>query len=271
LSYRWLRGNELLNRPYFVEDYQQACTGVDVAAAVFLEAQVDPGLLEEEVRFVEEQALRDSRIKGLVAQARLEDGARVLPFLDGLRRTTPLLRGIRRIIESEPELEFCLKSEFLEGVRLLSHLGLSFEMTVNYRHLEPLLRFVERVEQVSLMLDHCGKPCIRGQDVEPWRTQIRTLAAHPQVKCKLSGLLVEADHRRWTEDQFRPYIDAVVEAFGFQRLVFGSDWPVCLQAGTLQQWVALLDRALSGVDSVDLKCFYRNNAIDFYRLDVPRL
>jgi L-fuconolactonase len=271
LSYGWLTGNQLLNRPYLVEDYQQACAGVDVGAAVFLESQVDPGLLEEEVRFVEEQGGRDPRVKGLVAQARLEDGAHVLPFLEGLRRSTPLLRGIRRIIESEPELEFCLKSEFIEGVRLLAPLGLPFEITVNYRHLETLLRFVDRVGQVALILDHCGKPRIRDRELEPWRTQIRTLAAQTQVKCKLSGLMVEADHRHWSEEQLRPYIDAVVEAFGFQRLLFGSDWPVCLQAGTLPQWVALLDRALAGVDSVDLKCFYRNNAIDFYRLDVPRL
>jgi L-fuconolactonase len=163
-----------------------------------------------------------------------------------------------------------LKSQFIEGVRLLTDLGLTFEMTVNYRHLDAVLRFVDRVGQVPLMLDHCGKPSIRDRNLEPWRTQIRTLAAHTQVKCKLSGLLVEAG-QHWTEGQLRPYIDTVVEAFGFRRLVFGSDWPVCLQAGTLQQWVALLDRALSGVDSVDLKCFYRNNAIDFYRLGVPPL
>jgi|SRR5579862_1154478 len=268
LSYGWLRGNELLERAYLAEDYNRACGRIDVAAMVFVECDVDAGLAEQEVRFVEAEASRDLRIKGIVAQASLEQGADALPFLEDLKATTPLLRGVRRIVESEPDLEFCLQSNFIEGVRLAGQLGLSFDMTVNYRHMEDVLQFVDRVSEVPLMLDHCGKPAIREERLEPWRSQIRALAEHPNVMCKVSGLLTEAAQGRWTEEEIRPYIDTVVEAFGFKRLVFGGDWPVCLQAAALLDWIALLDRALAGVSSEELRCFWRNNAIDFYRLDV---
>ena len=271
LSYGWLRGNDLLNRLYLVEDYRQACADVEVAAMVFVECCVDAGFLEAEVRFVEEQAARDPRIQGIVAQARLEQGAAALPFLEQLKRSTPLLRGIRRIIERESDLDFCLRPEFIAGVRLLAPLGLSFEICVNYRHMDHLARFVELVGDVPLMLDHCGKPAVREGHLEPWRTQIRALAAHRNVMCKLSDLPVEADHRRWTEREIRPYIEAVVEAFGFERLVYGGDWPVCLQATSLLHWKQVVDRAFAGVSARDLARFYRNNAIEFYRLGLARV
>src|SRR5687767_997372 len=135
LSYGWLRGNDLLDRPYLIEDYRAHCGDVDVAAMVFVECFVDRGLFDAEVRFVEDEARRDPRIRAIVAQASLEDGAAALPFLEHLKATTPLLRGIRRIIEAESDLDFCMRPAFIEGVRLLGSLGLSFEITVNYRHL----------------------------------------------------------------------------------------------------------------------------------------
>jgi L-fuconolactonase len=272
LSYKWLRGNELLDRPYLTEDYSRASGQIDVAAMVFVESAVDAGLAEQEIRLVEAETSRDARIRGIVAQASLEQGAAALPFLEHLKATTPLLRGVRRIVESEPDPGFCLQPDFIEGVKGAAQLGLSVEITVNYRHMDALLQFVERVGDVSLMLDHCGKPGIREGRLEPWASQLRSLAAtRPDMRCKLSGLLTEAAHRGWTEQQVRPYIDVAVEAFGFKRLLFGSDWPVCLQAAALTEWVALLDRALAGVSTNDLRCFWRDNAIAFYRLDLAGL
>ena len=268
LSYDWLRGNALLDRPYLTEDYRAACGDIDVAAMVFAECLVSRGQFEAEVRFVEEQALRDPRIKAIIARASLEEGAEILPFLQRLKDTTPLLRGIRRIVEFEPELDFCLRPAFIEGVKLVGALGLSFDMCVNCRHMEYVLRFVDLVGDVPLMLDHCGKPAIREGHMEPWRRQMRALAAYPNVMCKLSGLPGEAHHDSWTEAQIHPYIDAVVEAFGFKRLVYGGDWPACLPATAIPEWVTLLDRSFSGVPLRDLMRFYRENAIDFYRLNL---
>jgi L-fuconolactonase len=269
LSYSWQRGHEILGRPYLAGDYRRACGSVEVAAMVFVECFVDRGLFEPEVRFAEEQAALDPRIKAIVAQASLEEGAAALPFIQHLKDTTPLLRGIRRIIEFEREIDFCRKPTFIQGVKLLGPVGLSFEINVNYRHLEHVLRFVELVDEVPLMLDHCGKPGIREGRLEPWRSQMRALAAHPNVMCKLSDLPVEADHRNWSETQVRPYIDVVVEAFGFERLVYGGDWPVCLQATSLPEWTSLLDRVFAGVHPRELERFYRDNAVRFYHLELP--
>ena len=266
LPYEWLRGNERLDRPFLVEDYRNACGQVNVTAMVFVECNIDRGRFEDEVRFVEKEAQRDPRIKAIIAQASLEEGAAAAPFLEHLKATTPLLRGIRRIIELEPDMAFCLRPAFVEGVNLLRTFDLSFEICVNYRQIENVLRLVERVGDVPLMLDHSLKPGILAGRLDPWRAQMCLLATHPNVTCKLSDLPVEADHRNWTEAQIRPYIDVVVEAFGFERLVYGGDWPVCLQATAIPDWVGLLDRSFSGVSVRELTAFYRDNAIDFYRL-----
>lgn len=261
LSYAWHGGNAVLARPYLIEDYP-----ADVAAMVFVECFVDEGLFEAEVRFVEEQIARDPRIQAIVAHAKLEEGAAALPFLQHLRATTPKLRAIRRNIEAQPDLDFCLRPAFIEGVKLLPSLGLKFEITVNYRHMENVLRFVDLIGEVPVMLDHCGKPGIREGLLEPWRTQLLTLAERPNVMCKVSGLTVEAGPGSWTEDQLRPFVDATVEAFGFERLVYGSDWPVCLQATSLARWAAFLDHCFAGVSADQLRQFYRDNALDFYGL-----
>jgi predicted TIM-barrel fold metal-dependent hydrolase len=268
LSYKWQRGRAPLDRAYRIEDYKRDCAGIEVAALVFVECLVDPGLFEAEVRFIEEQAVNDSRIKAIVAQAPLEVGRAVLPFLEQLKATTPLLRGIRRIVEHEAALDFCLNPAFVEGVKLLAPLGLSFEMTVNYRHMDSVVRFADQVSEVPWILDHCGKPAIREGRLEPWRAQLRSLASHPNVMCKLSGLLVEAEHHRWKPAQLEPYVEAAVKAFGFDRVVYGGDWPVCLQAGTLSDWIGVLDRCFAGVALLDLKRLYRDNANDFYRLNL---
>jgi L-fuconolactonase len=256
LSYAWHGGDAILARPYLIEDYPAA----DVAALVFVECFVDEGLFEAEVRFVEEQIARDPRIKAIVAHAKLEEGAAVLPFLQHLRATTPKLRAIRRNIEAQADLDFCLRPAFIEGIKL------TFEITVNYRHMENVLKLIDRIGDVPVMLDHCGKPGIREGLLEPWRTQLRALAAHPNVLCKVSGLTVEADPHSWTEDQLRPFVDATVEAFGFERLVYGSAWPVCLQATSLARWTAFLDRCFAGVSADQLQRFFRDNATDYYGL-----
>lgn len=266
LGYTWLRGIALLDRPYLVEDYGRACAGLGIEAMAFMECVVDAGQFEGEARFVEGQAKQDPRIKALVAQADCAQGARVAASLERLKATTPLLRGVRQNIEAQPDPEFCLRPAFIEGVKSLTAVDLHFEICANYRHMRAVTAFAEQVSEVRLMLDHCGKPNIRGREIEPWRSEMQALAALPNVHCKVSGLMTEANLEHWTDEDIRPYIDATVEAFGFERVVFGSDWPVCLLAGTLGRWMEVLERCLRGADTAKLERFYRLNAIDFYRL-----
>lgn len=263
----WLReASPILARPYHVEDYRAACGSVEVEAMVFVECFVDPGHFEDEVRFVEDEAKRDPRLKGIVAQAPLEDGGAVAEFLARLKANHPKLRGIRRIIEFDPDPDFCLRPAFIDGVRALAPLGLHFEINVNYRQMDKVLQLVPQVPEVRMILDHCGKPGIREGRLDLFRRHMRALAKYPNVWCKLSDLPVEADRQRWTRDQIRPYVDTVIETFGFGRAIYAGDWPVCLQAVTLPDWVALLDEALAGSSEAELRRLYRDNAVAFYRL-----
>ena len=270
ISYAWQAGNALLNRPFQVEDYRRASEGIDVEAMIFVECHVDDGphlgQYIKELEFVAEQAERDPRIRAIVAKAPLERGDAVAPILQEMVDRFPRLKGIRRIPEFEPDPRgFMLNPKFIDGVRLLKSFDLHFELNVNYTQMDDALEFLDLVPDVPIVLDHCGKPGIKGGHLDLFRRHMSACAAHPNVVCKLSDLPVEAHWSTWTEAQLRPFIDTTIEAFGFERVMYGGDWPVCLQATTLPGWVAVLDRALTGCSASERRSFYQDNAHRFYR------
>jgi len=274
ISYSWQKNNVLFDRKYQVEDYQRDSEGVDVEAMVFVECHVDdePGACQyiKEIEFIESQAERDFRIRALVAKAPLERGADATPVLKQLVTRFSKLRGIRRIPEFEKDPRaFMLNPNFIEGVRLLRQFQLHFELNVNYTQMDAALEFLDRVPEVAIVLDHCGKPGVKGGHIDLFHRHMRAIAAHPNVVCKLSDLPVEANWLTWTEEEFRPFIDGTFEAFGIDRVMYGGDWPVCLQAISLKRWVEILDRALSGLSEKQRRLFYRDNAARFYRLQLP--
>jgi L-fuconolactonase len=257
--------NPLLNRPYLLDDYRAATATVLVEAMVFVQCEAEFSAFETEAAWVAEQARIDPRIGGLVAWAPLEKGRAVQEDLERLYRH-PLLRGIRRIIQFEPDLDFCLRPEFIAGVRSLREFDLSFDICIDHRQLGNVLKLVEQVPEVPMILDHIGKPSIKQGMFHPWVEQLRALAASPSVVCKISGVATEADHQRWTPQELQPYIEAAIEAFGFDRIVFGGDWPVAIQAIRYERWVELLDDILQGVPAADQRKFWRENALRVYRL-----
>ena len=123
------------------------------------------------------------------------------------------------------------------------------------------------VPEVQFILDHIGKPDIKNKLLDPWRAEIKTLSEFPNVWCKVSGLVTEADHENWTREQLKPYIDHVIECFGFDRVMYGGDWPVAFQATEYPRWVETLDWAIEGCTDKELKKLFRDNAAAFYRLD----
>ena len=271
LRYSAFRGHPLFERSYHVEDYRRDCGEVEVEAMVFLECFADfdeaGGQYVEEVEFVEDEAARDPRIRAVVPMAPVERGAAVEPVLAEMVRRFPRVRGIRRIVEfDEDPRALTLSDAFVEGVRALKAHDLHFEINVNHTQMDVVREFVPRVPDVPLILDHCGKPGIAEGALAQYREDVAALAQHPNLWIKLSDLPVEADHDAWTDDDLRPYIDATFEAFGFERVIFANDWPVCLQATSIPRWVAVLDRALEGVPEADRRRFFRDNADRFYRL-----
>jgi L-fuconolactonase len=265
LRYPWLDAIPSLNRPFLLEDYRAATGTLPIEAMVLIQCEASPDASEAEAAWVAALARAEPRIKGLVAWAPLEKGSAVEPYLERLKKHS-VLRGIRRIIQFEPDLAFCLRLDFIEGVRMLKDFDLSFDICIDCRQLKNVIRLAEEAPEVSMVLDHIGKPAIGRGPLEPWAGELRELARLPHVFCKISGVATEADLERWTSDELKRYIEVAIDAFGFDRILFGSDWPVATQAIRYQHWVDLLNELLLGVDEKAREAFWRGNAARFYRL-----
>jgi L-fuconolactonase len=268
IRYGWMRGRPALDRQRLMAELDAARGRVEIEALVWMEVGADPGQYLQEASLVDGLARADRRIRALVAHAPLERGAAVMPDLEKLA-AHDLTRGIRRLLQDEPDDAFCLRPGFVEGVRLLARFDLSFDICVYHRQLAGAVELVRRCPEVRFILDHAGKPGIRVGLVEPWRAQIAELAALPNVWCKLSGLITEADSSSWTRAQLRPYVGHIIESFGFERVLFGSDWPVAEETHRYEDWVEIVDQALAGAPEEERRKVFRDNAIAFYRLDAP--
>jgi L-fuconolactonase len=183
----------------------------------------------EDTAFLLELARRHAFIKGVVGWVDLcsnrldEQLARFAP--------DPGLVGVRHIVHDEPDDDFILRADFRRGIGRLREFDLTYDLLLFPRHIPRAVRLVEEFPEQPFVLDHIAKPVIRDGQFSPWREDLRTLAAFPNVTCKLSGLVTEARWDAWRPEDIHPYLDAVVEAFGPSRLMIGSDWPVCLLAG----------------------------------------
>jgi L-fuconolactonase len=265
LSYGWLAGVPVINRTYGIADFDAARGDVVVDKIVFAEVAVDPGLHIQEAEYIQELADRDSRLAGIVAHVPLEIGARVEPDLVALKALRNV-RGIRRLIETERNPAFCLEPDFLAALRLLPKYDLTFDICIKHTAFAYALELARRCPEVNFVLDHIGKPDIKNGLTEPWRSQIVELAKCPNVVVKVSGVITEADHAAWRPEQVKPYVAHVIETFGFNRTMFGSDWTVSELTHRYPAWVEILDDVLSGVSEGELRQFYRETAIATYRL-----
>jgi L-fuconolactonase len=265
LRYRWLSSVPALNRRFLLEDYRRACGSVNVAKMVFVQCDCDPEQSFAEAEWVSELARTEPRIRGIVARVALEKGEKAESDIARIV-ALPLVKGIRRLIQSEADLEFCLRPDFVRGVQLLHRHGLSFDLCIKHPQLASTIKLVRQCPDVNFVLDHIGKPDIKAGLLEPWRTELRELARMENVWCKLSGMVTEADHAGWKPADLQPYIEHVISCFGFDRVMFGSDWPVSTLATDYPRWVATLDGALRGCSAAQLRQVYVRNAETFYRV-----
>ncbi|OGG50893.1 MAG: amidohydrolase [Candidatus Handelsmanbacteria bacterium RIFCSPLOWO2_12_FULL_64_10] len=265
LRYPWIDSIPLLNRPYLLKDYKKACGPVQVEKMVFLQCECVPEQFLQEADWVTSLARQDPRIQGIVPWAPLEKGEAARPDLERLAQN-PLIKGVRRIIQFEPDLSFCLRPDFVKGVQILSDYNLSFDICISHVQMANTVRFVRQCPGVRFILDHIGKPDIKDRLLDPWRAEIKTLSEMPNVWCKVSGLVTEADHKNWTREDLKPYIDHVIACFGFDRVVYGGDWPVACQATDYPRWVETLAWAVSGASEVERRKLFHDNAAAFYRL-----
>jgi L-fuconolactonase len=266
VAYPWLNGNRDLDSLHDAAVFNSAIAPVVVDKIVFVEVNAGDGQYAAELDWVEKQAKSDPRIQGLVGNVALERGKEIESDVAAFARR-PLARYIRRLIQGHlDEPGWCLRPGYLDGVRIVGEHGLGCEICILHPQLADVLRLVERFPHVRFVLDHIAKPGIKEGLVEPWRSEMRQLAAFPNVVCKVSGVVTEADFKAWTYDQVAPYIAHSIESFGFDRVMFGGDWPVLDLAGNYPGWVSVVDRVVAGTSELDQRKLFRDNAIRHYRL-----
>jgi len=180
----------------------------------------------------------------------------------------PKLRGIRHIIHDEPDDHFMLRDDFQHGISSLQQYDLAYDLLLFPKHLSIAETLVKNFPQQRFVIDHIAKPPIKAQQFEPWKTEIQKLADYANVYCKVSGMVTEADLKNWHAADFNDYLDAVYHAFGEDRLLYGSDWPVCLLAANYQQQYEILDNYMQQYPATTQQKFFGKNAATFYHLEV---
>ena len=263
----WLDGNEHLGKPFGLKEYAEHTAGIQVEAMVYLEVDLATDYRLLEAKWVADLALKEDRIKGIVASAPMEYGKQVRAFLQALVATSPRVKGVRRLTQGEADPEYCLQPRFLDGIRLLPEYGLSFDIGINFRQLGPSVEMVRRCPETQFILDHIAKPNIREQKMDPWRGQIEELAKLPNVVCKVSGVATETRGEDWTVEEVAPYIEHVLDTFGEDRVVYGGDWPVVLNASSYKRWYDTLDQITASRSETFKRKLWNTNAKRFYRLD----
>jgi L-fuconolactonase len=177
------------------------------------------------------------------------------------------LKGVRHVVQGEPDPAFILGKDFNRGISQLKNYGLVYDILILEHQLPNTIRFVDQHPEQQFVVDHMAKPKIKHNETEPWARNLKELARRENVSCKVSGMVTEADYTSWTKEQFQPYFDVVLEAFGPSRLMYGSDWPVCLVATSYPDWLNLVKDVLSGLSPDEQEQIFNKNAMHVYHLD----
>ncbi|HEY3914911.1 MAG TPA: amidohydrolase family protein [Verrucomicrobiae bacterium] len=260
--YPWLADLPALNHPFLSPDFVAASAASNIGKWIFVECGAVPSL--GEVDWISDLAKSEKRIRGIVAYVSLEKGEAVRADLEELS-ARPLVKGIRRNVQGETPA-FCLSPEFLTGVKLLKDFGFTFDLCIRHQQLPAVIELVRRVPEVNFILDHFGKPAVRGTKTEPWATHLQELAKSPNVVCKVSGLTTEADWKNWQPADLKVYFEQALECFGFDRLLFGGDWPVSTLATSYERWMDTVQNFLSFAKAADRTKVFKSNAERIYRV-----
>lgn len=262
--YSWLDSLPSLNRPFGMPDYLAAAKGLNVVKSVHLEADVDePYMLDETRQLLALAGQPHNPLEGIVACGRPENED-FRSYLDRIADHRKL-KGIRRVLHTQAD-EVGTGATFIRNVAALSDYGLSFDICVLARQIPIAINLVSQCPKVSFILDHCGVPQVKENRLDPWRAYITEIAQFPNVCCKISGLVAYADPERWTVNDLRPFVEHTIASFGWDRVLFGSDWPVCTLSASYQQWVEALRTITQGAGEVNQEKLFHDNAVRVYRL-----
>jgi L-fuconolactonase len=260
-EYGWIDDSmSVLNRDFLPEHLQTEIANAGVDGVVSVQARQNV----METNWLLELAGQNDFIKGVVGWVDL-----VSPNVFGdLERFTrhAKFKSVRHVIQAEPDDQFILRDDFNRGIRALKPFNLVYDILIFERHLPMTIQFADLHPDQIFALDHIAKPLIKAGAFEPWNRNIRKMAKRPNVYCKLSGMVTEANYSTWTESQLRPYFETVLEAFGPRRLMFGSDWPVCLAACDYGRWAKIVAAWIAGLSTGEQARIFGSTAAEVYNL-----
>jgi L-fuconolactonase len=264
-DYTWMSGAMTsLRRDFLVPDLEAVMRASGVGGAIAVQACQTV----EETEWLLKLAARHPMIRGVVGWVPL-CAPEADELLDQLA-AHPRLVAVRHVLHDEPDDFFMLRKDFNRGVAFLEGHGLAYDILIFERHLPQTIEFVDRHPNQVFVVDHIAKPRIRDGAFSPWKENLEELATRENVYCKISGMATEADWGDWSAAQLQPYFDIVLSAFGPQRLMFGSDWPVLTLAGTYGQWVEVFQAWIAGLSADERDSMCSRTATCAYRLQVAK-
>ncbi len=260
-EYAWIDGSMgVLRRDFLPPDLKSVMDSAGVNGSIAVQARQTL----EETRWLLGLARQYPLVRGVVGWVPLL-AANVGEILADLSADIRL-RGVRHVLHDETDPFYMLREDFQRGVRELKRYGLAYDLLIFERHLPQTIRFVDKHPDQVFIVDHLAKPRVKAHEISPWRENLRELARRPHVYCKMSGLITEANHQTWKPEDLQPYLETVLEAFGPKRVLFGSDWPVCLLAGQYKQWVSIVEQATSRLSAAEQEWIWSCTAQLAYRL-----
>jgi L-fuconolactonase len=249
-----------IRKDFLPSDLEQVYkeNGIDGCVAV----QADQTLAETD--FLLELSDKNDFIKGIVAwvDLRAENIDEVLQHYRQFKK----IKGFRHVVQGEPDHNFLLRPAFLSGISKLEKYDFVYDILIFPHQLGAALEFVKRVPNQKFVIDHMAKPYIKDGYYDGWAALMLEIAKYENVFCKLSGMITEADYNGWKPQQITPYMDLVLNAFGSDRIMFGSDWPVCLVAGNYRQVKELVNNFIANLSPLEQEAIMGKNAIEFYNL-----
>lgn len=252
-----------IRRDFGLDDLRPSAERHGVTATVLVQTLSDPDETRDFLRY----AAHDPLVAAVTGWVDLTSPS-VADDLAALREGEggTYLRGIRHQVQDEPDPEWLCRPDVRRGIAAVGAAGLPYELLTLPPQLPAAIRTVADLPDVPFVLDHCSKPPIASGGIEPWASDLRTLASYSNVTCKLSGLVTEAAWSSWRVDHLRPYVEIVLEAFGPERLMWGSDWPVCLLASSYDRWAEAAEELTSGLSASERAAVFSGTARRVYRL-----
>ena len=263
-DYDWIPpGDIVLKRNYLPDDMRPLLVSNGIDRTVLVQAHESLG----EANWFLDLADSNDFIAGVVVWVDLVDPD-VGRVLDELMKG-PKLVGVRHGVEYDADQAWLTRDTSIRGLKELAARGIRYDLLTRPDQLQYVPPIAEKIPDLKMVVDHISKPPIASGEMEPWATDIASVAAIPGIYCKVSGMVTEADHANWKPDDLKPYVRHIIDIFGFDRLMFGSDWPVCLRASSYDDVVGAALEAVGEISADDRAKFMGLNAIEFYDLDVP--